>query len=534
MSADSPPSLHASETAARIPEATDGAVLYRSAFHSLTAHIAVIDRDGRIVAVNDAWNRFAHKNGGATAFLSKNYLDACQSAMGVMDGESSIVYAGIQAVLANERDEFVLEYPCHSPTEQRWFAMCVTPLRDESGGAVIAHTDITARKRVEEALQAGEARLRLLFTNAPDHIFSTKTDGSIVTINHPGEGFDADAVIGASVFNFAYPEDVPAVKSAFERALTGAVAEYEARVPFPDGTLRWAAGRIAPIIAGGEVHELMFIVRDITERRNIEAEIQQKNAEILEANAKLTRLDRTKADFAAMLVHDLTSPLTAVTNAIELLQSGDYVRDPEMLGLLEASQRSLDRAITLVNDVLEIYRSDVSDIVLRKVRIDPLPFLSKCLNGIRATATAKNIAVKAKIVADAQFPSVFADADKLERVFSNLLANAVKFTPRGGEVTLGVQMVHADLGSALEVSVTDTGEGIPAGEVPHVFDPYHQGRTRRYQFGVGLGLAIVKRIVAAHGGSVAVTSQVGAGSRFTVLLPTGQDSADAADAGAGS
>jgi PAS domain S-box-containing protein len=146
-----------SEEALRRTQALNQAVL-----GSLAATIAVLDREGNIIAVNEAWKRFAKENGGAAVAdsVGVNYLQVCRDASGSRDGGWAALN-GIQSVLDGTLHNFVLEYPCHSPSEKRWFLMSVTPLHGEPGGTVVTHSDITKRKQIEEALQESEKRLEL-------------------------------------------------------------------------------------------------------------------------------------------------------------------------------------------------------------------------------------------------------------------------------------------------------------------------------------------------------------------------------------
>ncbi|HYN86823.1 MAG TPA: GAF domain-containing protein [Pyrinomonadaceae bacterium] len=148
----------------REEELRRGEELNQAVINSLTAHIAVLDRGGRIVAVNDAWRRFADENGGAgtSVGVGVNYLKFCGEAAGG-DAESRRILRGIEAVLAGEREEFQMEYPCHSSDEERWFLLHVSPLRLGRGGAVVSHINITERKRAEQALKAlNQERERML------------------------------------------------------------------------------------------------------------------------------------------------------------------------------------------------------------------------------------------------------------------------------------------------------------------------------------------------------------------------------------
>lgn len=145
------------EIALRKSQALNQAVL-----GSLAAHISVLDTDGSIIAVNEAWKRFARENDGdAVAAPGVNYLEVCRRSLERGDDDSGKALSGIHAVLDGSMPNFALEYPCHSPAEKRWFVMSVTPLLGERAGAVVAHTDITRRKQIEEALQVSEERLEL-------------------------------------------------------------------------------------------------------------------------------------------------------------------------------------------------------------------------------------------------------------------------------------------------------------------------------------------------------------------------------------
>src|SRR5262245_53277393 len=137
--------------------------LNQSVLRSLAAHIAVLDTDGNIIAVNEAWKRFAHENGNdGVSGVGVNYLDVCRRSLErCPDGEARKALNGIQEVLEGSLHDFGLEYPCHSPNEKRWFLMSVTPLLGERAGVVVTHTNITERKQIEKALQESEERLEL-------------------------------------------------------------------------------------------------------------------------------------------------------------------------------------------------------------------------------------------------------------------------------------------------------------------------------------------------------------------------------------
>lgn len=260
----------------------------------------------------------------------------------------------------------------------------------------------------------------------------------------------------------------------------------------------------------------------LEEREAARLEVEQQKTQLEEANLKLRELDRIKADFTAMLVHDLKSPLAAVLNACEVIQPPESLKaDPQKAELVQHVHATLDSTIALIDDLLELYRTESSAVLLNRDRLNLKPLLIRACGAARLAGAKNGLTVALDL--PETLPTVAGDAQKLDRVFGNLLSNALKFTERGGSITVTAQAIT---GTGVEegltfvkISVTDTGAGIPPAELPYVFDPYRQGETRNRQLGVGLGLAIVKGIVAAHEGSITVRSQLGVGTTFTVLLP---------------
>lgn len=267
------------------------------------------------------------------------------------------------------------------------------------------------------------------------------------------------------------------------------------------------------------------------EKRDVEIEVAVKdkdseifrlrNVELTEANLKMKELDQVKSNFAAMLVHDLKSPLAVVRTALELIQEDRNIQK-ENRDLLATCERGIERILTLVNEVLELYRSESQDMKLDLRSIDAVSLINDCAEAAQLTALQNKITIIVNI--KDRLPSIMGDTNKLERAFSNLLSNAIKFTPAGGKITVDAwiaqgQGVEVGL-SFLMIEITDTGEGVSPEAIPYLFEPYRQGETKKRYAGVGLGLAIVKRVIAAHGGNISVRSQVGVGSSFTIALPT--------------
>jgi signal transduction histidine kinase/ligand-binding sensor domain-containing protein len=333
------------------------------------------------------------------------------------------------------------------------------------------------------------------------------------------------AAVGGMVFG-AYAAQVNRIR------LRARMREAQLRERTAEERAAAAQAKVEAAQARTETIEAQARAIESENRRRAEAEAQmrRKNAELAQANLKLMEMERIKADFTAMLVHDLKSPLAVVRSTLELLTLTMQVPDETLRDLIDGSLSNLDRVIELVNEALETFRSDAQEVTLTCTEIDPLPLLARCAEAGRIVARSKSIAVE--LHAAAPPPVIRADADKLERVFLNLLSNAVKFTPPGGRITIDARSAPGAGAAAgqtvLHVDIADTGEGIAPEDLPHVFDAYRQGESQSRRLGVGLGLSIVKRIVTAHGGDVAVQSERGVGSRFSVTLPTTQPSAEAA------
>jgi two-component system sensor histidine kinase/response regulator len=247
----------------------------------------------------------------------------------------------------------------------------------------------------------------------------------------------------------------------------------------------------------------------------MERDLRQQNARLLQANAQLEQVNTMRARLSAMLIHDLKSPLTVIGAAI----SPDMVQDEE---LLQSARVSFDKMLRLVQELLELFRSEQLGSELQKAPIDLLGLAESAVGNLKHVARRRGVTLSLHSLRDV--PALAADAEKLDRVLSNLLENAIKYTGEGGTVTVSIGVeegvgVEAGTSYAL-MSVSDDGPGIAREDLPFIFDPYRQRAAQRSEPGsVGLGLSIVRRLVAAHGGRVNVLSRVGVGSEFRVLLP---------------
>jgi two-component system, sensor histidine kinase and response regulator len=259
--------------------------------------------------------------------------------------------------------------------------------------------------------------------------------------------------------------------------------------------------------------------------------LQEHTRKLEEANERLKELDRIKAGFTAMLVHDLRSPLSVIQVTLQMLESDELVAQSEYQTLIRESLASCNELFELTSDLMEIFRSESTTMVLSKSQISLHRLVEEPFRQASVLAKKKEIALELSI--PQTLPDLCVDAYKMQRALTNLLSNAVKFTPCAGTISLNVCLRTAstdDPTPVVLIEVIDSGDGIPAHDLPYIFDPYYQANAKNSGIGSGLGLAIVKRVVAAHGGEVAVKSKLGQGSRFSIRLPldsrSGEDQRD--------
>jgi signal transduction histidine kinase/DNA-binding response OmpR family regulator len=255
--------------------------------------------------------------------------------------------------------------------------------------------------------------------------------------------------------------------------------------------------------------------QEVIERQQAEKEKAQLLVREQAARAEAEAANRMKDEFLATLSHELRTPLTAILGWAHLLRSGRL--PPDTMGnAVETIERNAKAQSQLIDDLL-----DVSRIITGKLRIDPRPvepagILEAAVNSVRPAAEAKDIALDLEIAHATGL--VLGDPGRLQQVAWNLLSNAIKFTSAGGRVGVSLARVN----SHVEIVVSDTGQGIGADFLPHVFDRFRQadGTTTRAHGGLGLGLAIVRHLVELHGGTISAASAGdGQGSTFTVQLP---------------
>jgi signal transduction histidine kinase len=294
------------------------------------------------------------------------------------------------------------------------------------------------------------------------------------------------------------------------------------------------AGEGQPILLGQAIVALGYLDRDTLDRavteqiillrqaledanRNLEKRVQERTAELQEALRKLAALNQLKSNFIANVSHELRTPLTHVKGYIELLFAealGPINEDQR--NALDVSQHATNRLQALIDDLILFSLAARGELTLRLEPVDIRKVAEEIVTRAQPKADHNQITLSTNI--ESNVPLVLADEQKISWVLTQLMDNAIKFTNAGGKVVLEVKIESSP--GIIQVSVTDTGIGIPEERFSEIFEPFHQldGSSTRHYGGTGLGLSLVQQIIEAHGSIVSVRSETGTGSTFSFPL----------------
>ena len=373
---------------------------------------------------------------------------------------------------------------------------------------------LDARRRAEDALEAlreSQQKYRGVFTRNLAGVSRTTLDGRILECNRAL----------AKIYGYDAPEDMlavgaeslhenPGARRAFVdrlRAAGGALVNIEGFGRRRDGSPVWTLESHQIVVEHGEV-VIEGSILDISDRKKVEVERERLVDELQEA-------DRRKDEFLAMLAHELRNPLVPIANAVRVLQLPDA--GPETLReSLAMIERQLGHMVRLVDDLLDVSRISRGKIEIRKDRFDLAVMTEEVAADFRGELARHGLALETVLPDEPIW--IEGDRVRVAEVLTNLLQNARKFTDPGGSIR--VRLDEAE--GRARLRVLDTGIGIDAAMLPHVFEPFSQAdrSIARTRGGLGLGLALVRGIITAHGGEVSASSGgLGRGTELTVLLP---------------
>jgi PAS domain S-box-containing protein len=500
-------------------------------FQAFMAHTPAIsyikDSSGRLLYVNRAFEAFhAVTAARAVGRLDKELFGGHFPAMRERDSEVLRTGRPLQYVL-----------PLPGPDgETHHLLVLKFLLAGDHGEPLIAvkAIDISEQQRAADLVARSEERYRSLFDEAPVAMHEIDRDGIVRRVNRASCalcGYTREEIIGRHVSDFVMPDQLEESRAAIRAKMSGErrLAPFERRYRRKDGTLLLVEVHETAILGpSGEILGMRSCLLDLTERheaqRRLDAfavELQEKNAALALALESAREATRLKSQFLANMSHEIRTPMNGVLGMTELLlQSG---LNEEQRSLALSASQSGEHLLAIIKDILDFSKIESGKLHLESMPFDLVAAVEAVVELMAPAAQSGQIELTYWVAPEVS-PRVLGDAARVRQVLLNLVGNALKFTPSGD---IAVRVAPDASPDRIRVTVSDTGIGIPAAVIPHLFTAFTQAdntTTRRFG-GTGLGLTIAKSIVELMGGEIGVESREGAGSTFwftAALPPDGQ------------
>jgi len=486
--------------------------LNRDILSSLNEQVALVDRNGTILSVNQAWYRFLRDCGETNqVVIGSNYLEACRRSAATGSTDAVQVLEGLESVLLGTRQIFDMVHSSAIPNSPvvRRFRLTITPFNPPMGGAVVMHSDVTEQQRLHEALLQSEERYREVVESQTELVCRYRGDCVLTFVNEAYCRFfsrSRASLLGHSFLELIPEAAHPGVKEQIALMYRDRqVRTYEHEVLCADGSLRWQQWMDFPILDDrGEVEEFQAIGRDITDRKRAE-----------EANRNLAHAARlaVAGELTASIAHEINQPLGAIlsnADAAEILLERPHPPLDEIRQILSDIRRDDLRA----SDVIQHLRSLLRKHALEIQSLDINELITEVLRLAAADGQRRRVHFAREFAAD--LPPVPGDRVHLQQVLLNLLLNAMDAMaetpiPRR-RVTFRTRRVGE---AAVEVAVIDTGSGIAEDRLRHIFDSFFTTKKE----GMGLGLSIARSIIESHRGTLTVVNNPDGGATFAFTLP---------------
>ncbi|MCW9034738.1 MAG: PAS domain S-box protein [Rhodospirillales bacterium] len=485
-------------------------------FDAQPSHIAVIDPDGNILTVNTEWHVFYQRNGGKPKnWVGENYYSHCLSDQKTYGDK--LLSDKIKSVISNESNGFEHLFPCHSPTEKRWFLMMVRSIKwSGKTGAIIMHINVTDRVVAEMRATEEGQRYRSLVEHSLAGIITINDQGIVQNANKAIEeifGFTPDELIGNNVSKLM-PEPQ---KSEHDGYIETYLKTGKSKV-INTGREVWAAhknGKIFPVHISvsadrsGPTPMFSGVIIDLTKQHEM-YEQMEKAKEIAEA------ANLAKSEFLSSMSHELRTPLNSILGFSQVIASDTDTP------LNDTHQKAVNHILNsghillgLINQVLDLSKIESGKVILDLEACDLDALIKETLPVVEPLAEKNNIQVFYE--RSPNLIQVRADSFKLKQVILNLLSNAIKYNEPNGQVTITAKSTGLGF---IRTTISDTGLGIPKERQGEVFGAFQRlGAERSAIEGTGVGLTITKHLVELHNGTIGFNSDLGKGSDFWFDIP---------------
>ncbi len=469
------------------------------------------DNEGNAIYMNPRWAEIAEME--LSLAMGSGWSGA------IHEGDREAVFAAWQKAVKNSA-EFSELFRLLTPSGKvRWVRGKATPLKDideKVVGYIGTINDVTDIKEAQRRIEESERHYRLISDNSSDVISLHNLDSTFTFVTASIKnlhGYEPEEVLGRKALDFMHPDDAAdfdANELIVQLQKVNELPPVQFRIITKHGQTIWGENIIKPIFTNGVLSGFQSAVRDITKRKIAEEALLKAKNEAEEAT-------RAKSQFLSMMSHEIRTPMNAIIGLTNLLLQEEPRPDQkESLKLLKFSG---DNLLTIINDILDFSKIEAGKIVMEQIDFDLQQLIQNIVNMLKTRASEKGIQLF--FVFDANVPKVVVgDPVRIGQIITNLLGNAIKFTEKGYvEVKVAYEGSNGKQ-ELLQVTVKDTGIGIPEENIKQIFESFTQASedTTRKFGGTGLGLSITKRLLDLMNSTIAVDSKLGYGSTFSFLL----------------
>jgi len=473
--------------------------------------IYITDKDGYIEYVNPAfeWTTGFHKD--EAIGRRPNILSSGEMGQAYYQKLWSVILRGEiwEEEIINRRKDGSTYYGHQT----------IAPIFNDEGhitSFVALQSDVSERKLNEARIRRSEAKYRLLAENSTDMISKHTPDGVYTYVSPVCKnllGFEPEELVGSNAYDYFHPEDVKQIQNSHSSInAENNIATVIYRIRCKDGSYTWfeTTSRLLVDEETGVATEIVAISRDVSYRKQIEAQLRQAKEEAEAAN-------QAKSDFIANVSHEIRTPMNAVLGYNQLLSS--MITDSQARKYIDAIDKSSNVLLELINDILDLSKIEAGRLSLEYGETDVRYIVADIEQIFYLSIEQKGLSFKKEI--DDSVPKlVFLDEARLRQILLNLAGNAVKFTDKG-QIKLSAygEPVSGEKDKVnLHLHLSDTGIGIEPTQLKRIFEAFRQqeGQSTRKYGGTGLGLSISKRLVEAMNGSIKVESEIGQGSVFSI------------------